>query len=195
MSTRSPAEPTPTGTEGDATAAANGRFVPPPPPPSPPQGQPSQLAAASKVAGRQLLRPRVRVALVGVAAILAAWWFVDGSLGTILTIAGIVALAVAWLGSRMEGRFAVEWGASGTRVEFDAGLTPAPDPVAAAPAKPALNPARASAPAPKPLSAVPPPPPAAATVIEGEAQTVEIDVAELKALIAAAEQAEQRRAS
>ncbi len=177
----------------DGTRTANGRFVPPPPPPASPTDRPSQLphhlATASRFAGRQLLRPRVRVALLGAALIAAAVLWVDGSLGTVLTSVGIVMLVVAWLGSRMQGRFAVEWGESGTRVEFDAGLKPAPEPV-----RPALNPARAAAPAAPGLAAAPPPPPAP-EVIEGEAHTVEIDVTELRRLIAAAEQAEARRAA
>lgn len=174
-------------TEG--ARSASGRFVPPPPPPASSQERPSELprhlAKASRLAGRQLLRPRVRVALLGAALILAAVLWVDGSLGTVFTVVGIVMLLVAWLGSRMQGRFVVEWGENGTKLEFDAGLKPAPEPP-----KPALNPARTSAPG---LTAAATP--QDADVIDGEAHTVEIDVEELRKLIAAAEAAEDQRAA
>ena len=93
---------------------------------------------------------------------------------------------VAWIGARLDGRFAVEWGETGTQVEFRAQIKAPP------PAQPAPSPSLAG------KAAVPVPTLAQLDdpdVIEGEGHTVEIDVAELKALIASAEAREARGAA
>jgi hypothetical protein len=120
-----------------------------------------------------LLRPRVRLTVTGVMLLLVGGLIATNSVWTLpLVIVGALMVAVAWIGHRLEGRFAVEWGETGTRLAFDATIK-APRPTA---------------------DAVPGSPPqlsgSAPEVIEGEAHTVEINVSELKALIAAAEAAE-----
>jgi hypothetical protein len=102
-----------------------------------------------------------------------------------LIVVGIVMVVIAWVGSRLDGRFAVEWGEGGTQLEFRAQIKPPP---------PVAHPVR--------LSPIPSAVPSAQLsqlrsqarseldnghVIEGEGRTVEIDVAELKTLIRAAE--------
>jgi hypothetical protein len=139
-----------------------------------------------------LMRPRVRLTVAGALLLLVGGLIATNSVWTLpLVIVGALMVAVAWIGHRLEGRFAVEWGETGTRLAFNATIK-APQPTVDAPA---LSPAP-SAPA-----------PAAATrnraqlggrtpeVIEGEAHTVEINVSELKALIAVAEAAEAAEAA
>jgi hypothetical protein len=95
-----------------------------------------------------------------------------------LVLVGALMVVTAWIGHRLEGRFAVEWGRSGSQLEFEARIrAPAGD-------QPGLP--RTSSTPTKPL---PPPAPAPENgeVIDGEAHTVEIEVAELRALIAAVE--------
>ena len=125
------------------------------------------------------MRPRVRLSVIGVTLLLVGGLIMANSVWTLpLVVAGALMVAVAWIGRRLEGRFAVEWGERGTQLAFNATIKappPAPDVAAldqaaeagsAPPAEPATGPA---------------------DVIEGEAHTVEINVGELKALIAAAE--------
>ncbi len=100
-------------------------------------------------------------------------------------------VVIAWVGSRLDGRFAVEWGDGGTQVEFRAQIKPPP---------PVAHPVRLS-----PIPSAVPSAPASqlrtparseiddGDVIEGEGHTVEIDVAELKTLIRAAEAREAAR--
>ncbi len=141
-------------------------------------------AVAAWVSG-QLRRPRTRLAVIGVVLLLVAIVGLVSSVWTLpLVIVGIVMVLVAWIGARLDGRFAVQWGETGTQLEFRAQIkAPAPTPAALAPA-PAV---------PGPAVRVP-----TLTqiddsdVIEGEGHTVEIDVAELKALIASAEARESR---
>jgi hypothetical protein len=191
MSTTTPHANNGTAQDGAAARSTNGRFVPPPPPPAPSSDRPSELPrhlkSSARWTGRQLLRPRVRTGLIGAVLIVVGLAFVDGTWSTLLTVAGVVLLLVAYAGARMRGRFLVEWGENGTKLEFDAGVKPAPEPAALT--KPTLNAPRTSAgPA---LAAAP----QQQDAIEGEAHTVEIDVAELQALIAAAERAEAGKAA
>jgi hypothetical protein len=132
--------------------------------------------------GGYLRSPRTRLGVVGVIVLLVGVLWITNSVWTLpLIVVGIVMVIIAWVGSRLDGRFAVEWGAGGTQLEFRAQIK-APAPMA-----------------PK-IRLSPPPPPAQAQplrrpsraeleddVIEGEGHTVEIDVAELKTLIKAAE--------
>jgi hypothetical protein len=124
----------------------------------------------------------VRLTVTGVLLLLVGGVFVTSSVWTLpLLIAGVVMVAIAWVGHRLDGRLAVEWGQSGTQLEFRAQIKAAEDSYAGLPA---------AAPGPRRLTTPMGPEPEDADVVEGEAHTVEIEVAELKALIAAAETAE-----
>jgi hypothetical protein len=148
------------------------------PPPRPPGDRRSArwLTGVDAAAGRlgsSLSRPPVRLAATGVILLVLAAVLLPSSVWTLpLVVAGVMMVLVAWIGSRLKGHFLIEWGESGTRLDFHAELA------SAGHRQPAANRARA-------IAAVPAPPDAA--VIDGEAHTVEIDIAELKALIAAAE--------
>jgi hypothetical protein len=125
-----------------------------------------------------LMRPRVRLTITGIVLLLIGGLLVTSSVWTLpLVIGGALMVAIAWIGRRLDGRFAVEWGETGTQLEFRAQIK-------AAPPTPSELTATYSA------SRGMLPSPEHADVIEGEAHTVEIDVAELKALIAAAETTE-----
>jgi hypothetical protein len=119
----------------------------------------------------------VRLTVTGVILLVVGGLLVTSSVWTLpLVIAGALMVVVAWVGGRLDGRFAIEWGEAGTQVEFRAEIKPAQS------ARPALardGVARALAEEPED-----------ADVVDGEAHTVEIEVAELRALIAAAETAE-----
>jgi len=131
----------------------------------------ARLTSAAEATGSWASRPRVRLLLIGGTLLVLGGIFVTNSVWTLpIVIVGVVMVIVAWVGHRLDGRIAVEWGESGTEVAFRATIRP----VAALnePAPPALRPAADEA------------------VIEGEAHTIEIDVADLKALIAAAEASE-----
>ncbi len=131
--------------------------------------------------GHQVMRPRARTLIVGVVLILVAVLFVAHSFWTApLVIVGIVMILVAWVGSRLEGRFAIEWSELGTGFEMHArfkSMNATPNELTAAPTP---------APAPDHLGH--------AShdddddVIEGEAHTMEIPAEELRALVAALEQ-------
>jgi hypothetical protein len=121
-----------------------------------------------------LSRPRVRLAVSGVILLLVGGLQLTSSVWTLpLVLAGALMVATAWIGYRLEGSFTVEWGQAGTQLGVRARVKPAH-------AEPPALPAPPSVAATDPTSAD-------NEVIEGEAHTVEIDVAELKALIAAAE--------
>ncbi|HWF72652.1 MAG TPA: hypothetical protein VG186_04860 [Solirubrobacteraceae bacterium] len=129
-----------------------------------------------------LSRPRVRLTVTGLILLLVGGVLVTSSVWTLpLVIAGALMVVIAWVGHRLDGRLAVEWGETGAQLEFRAQMR-APEH-----AHPTLAPA---APAPRALTSAAEPEPEDAEVVEGEAHTVEIEVAELKALIAAAESAE-----
>jgi hypothetical protein len=128
-----------------------------------------------------LMRPRVRLTLTGVLLLLVGGMIAPNTVWTLpLVIVGALMVAVAWIGHRLEGRFAVEWGEGGTQLAFNTTIK-APQPAADAPA---LGAASQRRPTPTELTRT------LDDVIEGEAHTVEINVRELKALIAAAEAAE-----
>lgn len=127
--------------------------------------------AAASAAAEWVARARVRLSLTGV-VLLVFGALLTNSVWTLpLVIAGALMVAVAWIGRRLEGRLAIEWGPGGTQLAFRATIRPGggPDPRQVMPAG-ALVRAEPDV-----------------TVIEGQAHTVEIDVAELEALIAAAE--------
>ena len=142
-----------------------------------------QVLAALTAFHDWVLRPRVRLTLIGVGLLLIGALMLTNSVWTLpLVIIGALMVAIAWVGRRLEGRVAVQWGESGTELAFRARIR-APDPGR----RPALLAAG--------LGPSEPPEPSdgksAETenddVIDGHAHTVEIEVAELEALIAAAE--------
>lgn len=141
-----------------------------------------QLASAASALHQWILRPRVRLTVTGVALLLIGGLMMTNSVWTLpLVIVGALMVAIAWIGPRLEGRFALQWGNSGTELAFRARIRPAEvaRPVLTAPvAEPPVSPDREPG---RPAPAEPP------EVIEGQARTVEIEVAELEALIAAAE--------
>ncbi|MBV9819404.1 MAG: hypothetical protein JOZ07_13810 [Solirubrobacterales bacterium] len=125
--------------------------------------------------GHQLRAPRPRLALLGIVFILLGALWVTNSAWTLpLIVVGIVMVVVAWVGSRLEGRFVVQWGDGATQVEFHAKVKPSPY------AELAAGPVQTPAPPTRPELED-------ADVIDGEGHTVEIDVAKLRTLIAAAE--------
>jgi hypothetical protein len=144
--------------------------------------------SASRWVAERFARPRVRLCVIGILLLaISALGIVDSMWTLPLMIAGAVMVVIAWIGSRLNGRFALEWGETGTQLEFRARIN------APVPAVPALPAAEAAEPPATPAIWIPP---RAETeepeVIEGEAHTVEIDVSELKALIAAAEASEAK---
>jgi hypothetical protein len=154
-----------------------------------------ELKAAAAEFYAWLMRPRVRLTLAGALLLLVGGLIATNTVWTLpLVIVGALMVAVAWIGHRLEGRFAVEWGEAGTQLAFNATIK-APHPAADAPALGPAAPAHGAAPA---RSTPATPTQLARTaddVIDGEAHTVEINVSELKALIAAAEAADATKAA
>jgi hypothetical protein len=143
---------------------------------------PERITALAATFHAWLTRPRVRLSVIGVSLLLVGGLIMANSVWTLpLVVAGALMVAVAWIGRRLEGRFAVEWGEGGTQLAFNATIKATPP----ATDVPALDRAAdpGSPPPAEPATGIP-------DVIEGEAHTVEINVGELKALIAAAEAAD-----
>jgi hypothetical protein len=139
-----------------------------PAPPTPSQTWLDGLQSVGVAFCQWLSRPRVRLTITGVILLVIGGVLLMGSVWTLpLVLAGALMVVVAWIGHRLEGRFAVEWGDAGTQLAFRAQIKPAQ------PVRPAL------------------PPPAehehADDTIDGDAHTVEIELSELSALLAAAE--------
>jgi hypothetical protein len=179
-----PTQPAATPAAAEPAAAAQPATPSPPTPqsqpPAPPASPPwaDRVAQATATAHAWLMRPRVRLSVTGVLLLLISVLLMANSVWTLpLVIAGSLMVVIAWIGHRLEGRFAVEWGHAGTELAFRATIKP--------PQQPHDGPLRVS-PAPHELVGAH----QASDIIEGEAHTVEIDVAQLKALIAAAESAE-----
>lgn len=140
-------------------------------------------AIAARAFTEWLSRPRVRLAVTGVILLVIGGLQLTSSVWTLpLVLVGALMVVTAWIGHRLEGRFAVEWGKTGTQLDFRASIRSPQE------AHPALPPGTEVAPE-SPLPREPAREVASQDpdVIEGEAHTVEIDVAELKALIAAVE--------
>jgi hypothetical protein len=138
---------------------------------------PDRLWAVAVSLCEWLARPRVRLTVAGVILLLVGGLLVTNSVWTLpVVIAGALMVAVAWIGGRLDGRLAVEWGQTGVQLEFRARIE-------------AAQPARSELPQISPSShyVTPTAEPEDAEVVEGEAHTVEIEVAALKALITAAE--------
>lgn len=173
----------PVGEPAPAATTAPSVGEPAPAAPGPSRGPVSppwadRLATAVAAAHAWLMRPRVRVSVTGVLLLLVGVLLMANSVWTLpLVIAGSLMVVIAWIGHRLEGRFAVEWGATGTQLAFRATIKPAGhEPEGARRASALSNHLLAAA--------------ELGDVIEGEAHTVEINVTELRALIAAAESAE-----
>jgi hypothetical protein len=131
-----------------------------------------------------LMRPRVRLTLTGAFLLLVGGLIAPNTVWTLpLVIAGALMVATAWIGHRLEGRFAVEWGEAGTQLAFKATIKPS-QPTSETPALTAAPPAGPTSARPAALARPDD------EVIEGEAHTVEINVSELRTLIAAAEAAD-----
>ena len=138
---------------------------------------PARAEVAAKAIREWVTRPRVTLCIVGIVLAFGGLLLTNSVWTLPLVIVGAVMVLVAWIGHRLEGRFAVEWGKTGTELAFRATVK------AARPDLPMVT-----------TSVAEPPAAANATpasledqVIEGEAHTVEVDVGELKALIAAVE--------
>jgi hypothetical protein len=142
---------------------------------------PDQVVAAAGAFAEWLARPRVRVTVIGALLLLIGGLIMTNSVWTLpLVLVGALMVVIAWIGRRLDGRFAVDWGETGTQLEFRAEikaarLSPAP-----------VRPAPASSPAPPQKVQIAPP-----DFVDGEAHTVEIDVADLRAVIAAADDADR----
>jgi hypothetical protein len=145
-----------------------------------------ELSAVVSSIHAWLLRPRVRLIVTGAMLLLLDGLFLTNSVWTLpLVIVAALMVVIGWVGGRLDGRFTVEWGKTGTQLEFRARIAAPP------PARASLPPAASLPRAPD----MPQPTRQDAGIIEGEAHTVEIDLAELEALIAAAETAGAQGAS
>lgn len=148
-----------------------------PPQPTASSPWPARAQAGANAIREWMTRPRVSLCIVGAVLVFAGLLLTNSVWTLPLVIVGAVMVVVAWIGHRLEGRFAVEWGQSGTELAFRATVKPA---------RPELPIVAASAAGPQPASSEAPASDSE-QVIEGQAHTVEIDVGELKALIAAVE--------
>jgi hypothetical protein len=140
-----------------------------------------ELSAVVSSIHAWLSRPRVRLIVTGAMLLLLDGLFLTNSVWTLpLVIVGVLMIVIGWVGGRLDGRFTVEWGKTGTQLEFRARIAAPP------PGRPSLPPAASLPRAPDTQQ----PTPDDGGIIEAEAHTVESDLAELEALIAAAETAE-----
>jgi len=177
----------------DLSAAPTGEPAPYAPAPAPPAAPPAdssrwpdELLAVATSFYRWLSRPRVRLTLTGVILLLIGGPIMTNSVWTMpLVIVGALIVLIGWIGSRLDGRFAIEWGETGTQLEFRAKITAAPA------ARTPLSPTSSSS---HTLVRPTEPEPEDAQIIDGEAHTVEIEVAELETLIAAVQTTEAANA-
>lgn len=162
-----------TETPGMATSAAPPAFSHPSPLPARGRAPLGVIAAVGHWIAGVWSQPKVRLVLIGTCLLVLGAFLLTSSVWTLpLTISGALLLLIASIGSRLDGRFVVDWGRHGTQLEFRAEI-------------------KSSIPRPTQGLRLAPVP-EDGEVIEGEAHTVEIDVGELKALIAAVE-ADQSR--
>lgn len=126
-------------------------------------------------------RRGLRIVILGAVLVLIALFAgMDSALTIPILIVGGLMIAIGSLGPRLSGRFAIEFGASGTVIEMRTEVTP-PGTVASEHNRRLPLPAtveQAEAQADEPQDA---------EVIEGTGETIEIDVAELEALVEAAQ--------
>ena len=115
-------------------------------------------------------RRGLRLTLAGLALLVLAVYLGGGSALTVpLFIVGGMLIAGGLLGPRLSGRLVVEWGPQGTTIDFHTDVASAPQVEAAPPPAPALE-----------RPAGPP------QVLEGRGETIEIEVAQLEALMTSA---------
>jgi hypothetical protein len=118
-----------------------------------------------------LSQPRVRLMVMGAILLVFAGLVVTGSAWTApLVIAGLAMVVIAWCGPRLDGRLVLQWGNSGAKLEFRAGITP-PDHLPEQPAPTTSTSDFVNAES------------EASNVLRDEPHTVEVDIAELRALI------------
>jgi hypothetical protein len=124
-------------------------------------------------------RPPLRLIATGAVLLLIGGLLVPNSVWTLpVVIIGALMVAIGWVGGRLDGRFALEWGPSGTQLEFRARIG-APShgrPLLTLPGSLSRERATISGPAPEHPE-----------IIDATAHTIELDLAELEALIVAAE--------
>lgn len=161
------------------------------------------IERGTRAAWRGLAERRgLRVALAGAVLLLVALQLgTDSALSVPLLVVGLVMVIAGSMGPRLRGRFSLEFGPEGTTIEVQTHIA-APGKVAQpAPALPAGRPRIAlvhSAPAaveapdaaPQPAASIGPatdaePEPQDALVVEGHGETIEMDVEQLRALLAA----------
>lgn len=143
-------------------------------------------------------RRGLRVALAGGIVLLVALRLgTDSALSVPLLVVGLVMVVVGAMGPRLRGRFAVEFGPDGTSIELQThiaapGTVAAPAPaIAEGPARPRIAlvhpaPAQPATDDPgAPVVDVREPVPEDAMVVEGHGETIEMDVEQLRALLAA----------
>jgi hypothetical protein len=165
----------------ESPAAAHTDAAPVPAPGGKATPSVDQLSAVASSIHAWLSPPRVRLIVTGAMLLLIDGLFLTNSVWTLpLGIVAALMVVIGWVGGRLDGRFTVEWGKTGTQLEFRARIAAPP------PARASLSPAASL---PRALD-MRQPTPEDAGIIEAEAHTVEIDLAELEALIAAAETAE-----
>ncbi len=185
-------------TAGGPPSATSGASLAPPTPAPTDAGMESgswraELASIARSSWEWARRPRVRLALIGAMLLVIGGLVISSSVWTLpLVIAGALMVAIAWIGHRLDGRFVIEWGQAGTELAFRATVKAA-QPAAGAAPRISSRPQRLVLDhRSEPESARVGPTssqvgPEFSQVIDGDAHTVEIDIAELKALIAAAE--------
>jgi hypothetical protein len=177
----------------DLSAEPAGERTPNAADPVPPAGRPAhssrsrdELVAVAASFYHWLSRPRVRLTLTGAILLLIGGPIMTNSVWTMpLVIVGALMVLIGWIGSRLDGRFAIEWGETGTQLEFRAKITAAPA---------ARTPLTQTSSSSHKLVRSTEPEPEDAQIIDGEAHTVEIEVAELEALIAAVHTTEAENA-
>ena len=97
---------------------------------------PRWISALRSLFTRWLSRPRTRLAIIGVVLLVVAVLGIVSSVWTLpLVIIGAAMVLVAWIGARLDGRFAVEWGEAGTQLEFRAQIKAPARPAALAPSR------------------------------------------------------------
>ena len=154
---------TETGTQRESTGSPAAKMAP-------------HLERGLRNLARELNERRgLRIGLLGALMVFVALILGMNSAWTIPFVAvGCVMIAAGALGPRLNGRVAVEWGASGTVIELRTEITP-PGTVAAEHGRTLPLPAVVGAET-----------AAEAEVIEGTGETIEIEVSELEALLDAA---------
>jgi hypothetical protein len=126
-----------------------------------------------------LARPPLRLIVTGAVLLVIGGLLVPNSVWTLpVVILGALMVAIGWVGGRLDGRFAVEWGQAGTQLEFRARIA------AASHERPLLPRAALRS---RAHAGVPEVTPQDPQIIDATAHTVELDLAELEALIGAAD--------